>query len=114
MSLDLGPRRVNPTIIQRAIDDGVGNASLIKLNQIGTVTETLAAIALSHDNGYATMISHRSGETLTRSSPISPSPPPPDRSNPAPLPGANALRSTTDFSPSPTKSPAAYGFAPRS
>lgn len=53
----------NPAIIRQAIDAGVGNASLIKLNQIGTVTETLAAIALSHDNGYASMISHRSGET---------------------------------------------------
>lgn len=53
----------NPAIIRRAIDKGVGNASLIKLNQIGTVTETLAAIALSHGNGYAAMISHRSGET---------------------------------------------------
>jgi enolase len=53
----------NPAIITKAIADGVGNASLIKLNQIGTVTETLEAIALSHDNGYATMISHRSGET---------------------------------------------------
>jgi enolase len=53
----------NPAIIRRAIDEGVGNASLIKLNQIGTVTETLAAIALSHASGYAAMISHRSGET---------------------------------------------------
>ena len=53
----------NPAIITKAIADGVGNASLIKLNQIGTVTETLEAIQLSHDHGYATMISHRSGET---------------------------------------------------
>jgi enolase len=53
----------NPAIIAKAIADGVGNASLIKLNQIGTVTETLEAIKLSHDHGYATMISHRSGET---------------------------------------------------
>ena len=53
----------NPGIIRKAIESGVGNASLIKLNQIGTVTETLEAISLSLDNGYAAMISHRSGET---------------------------------------------------
>jgi enolase len=53
----------NPKIIQRAIDDGVANASLIKLNQIGTLTETLEAISLSKSKGYGTVISHRSGET---------------------------------------------------
>ncbi len=53
----------NPAIITEAFGAGVGNATLIKLNQIGTVTETLEAIALSHAHGYATMISHRSGET---------------------------------------------------
>ena len=53
----------NPTIIAKAIADGIGNAALIKLNQIGTFTETLEAIRLSHAGGYATMISHRSGET---------------------------------------------------
>jgi enolase len=53
----------NPAIIRTAIERRVGNASLIKLNQIGTVTETLEAIRVSHDAGYRTIISHRSGET---------------------------------------------------
>jgi enolase len=47
----------------RGIDQGVANAILIKLNQIGTLTETLQAIRLAHTNGYRTVISHRSGET---------------------------------------------------
>jgi enolase len=49
--------------LRRGIDAGVGNAILIKVNQIGTLTETLDAIALARDNGYAAVISHRSGET---------------------------------------------------
>jgi enolase len=53
----------NPAIIKRAIAEKVGNASLIKLNQIGTLTETLEAIKLSQDAGYGAVISHRSGET---------------------------------------------------
>jgi enolase len=53
----------NPTIIRRGIAERVANAVLIKLNQIGTVTETLDAIAISHQAGYRTVISHRSGET---------------------------------------------------
>jgi enolase len=53
----------NPAIIARAIDDGVGNAALIKLNQIGSVTETLEAMAVCHRAGYGQMVSHRSGET---------------------------------------------------
>lgn len=53
----------NPKIIQRGIDSGVGNSVLIKLNQIGTVTETLAAIQMSKAAGYTVVISHRSGET---------------------------------------------------
>ncbi|NJO42787.1 MAG: phosphopyruvate hydratase [Cyanobacteria bacterium CRU_2_1] len=53
----------NPTIIKQAIADGVGNCSLIKVNQIGSVTETLEAIKLSRDAGYTYMVSHRSGET---------------------------------------------------
>ena len=53
----------NPEILRRGIDEGVANAILIKLNQIGTVTETLDAIAMAQDAGYATIISHRSGET---------------------------------------------------
>jgi enolase len=53
----------NPGIFARGIEDGVANAILIKLNQIGTVTETLEAIAMAKAAGYMTVISHRSGET---------------------------------------------------
>jgi enolase len=53
----------NPAILQKGIADGVGNALLVKLNQIGTVTETLDAVALARAAGYGTIISHRSGET---------------------------------------------------
>jgi enolase len=53
----------NPAIITRAIARGIGNASLIKLNQIGTVTETLQAMAICRQAGYRQFVSHRSGET---------------------------------------------------
>jgi enolase len=53
----------NPTILRRGIDEGVGNALLVKLNQIGTVSETLDAIDMARRANYATVISHRSGET---------------------------------------------------
>jgi enolase len=53
----------NPEIVRRGIEDGVANAVLIKLNQIGTVTETLEAMRLCRDAGYRQMVSHRSGET---------------------------------------------------
>ncbi len=53
----------NPAIIEQAIKDGVGNSTLVKVNQIGSITETLAAIKMSHDAGYTCMVSHRSGET---------------------------------------------------
>jgi len=53
----------NPEIITRAIGRGIGNASLIKLNQIGTVTETLEAMAICRRAGYRQFVSHRSGET---------------------------------------------------
>jgi len=53
----------NVTRLQRGIDEGVGNAILIKVNQIGTVSETLDAIRLGADYGYSSIISHRSGET---------------------------------------------------
>jgi enolase len=49
--------------LRRGIDEGVGNAILIKVNQIGTLTETLDAIELARSSGYAAVISHRSGET---------------------------------------------------
>jgi enolase len=53
----------NPEILARGISEGIGNALLVKLNQIGTVTETLDAVALASRAGYASVISHRSGET---------------------------------------------------
>jgi enolase len=53
----------NPERLQLGIDRGVANSILIKVNQIGTLTETIAAVKLAHDNGYTTVISHRSGET---------------------------------------------------
>ncbi len=53
----------NPAILQAGIDKGVANAVLIKVNQIGTLTETLEAIELAKRAGYGTIISHRSGET---------------------------------------------------
>jgi len=53
----------NPEILKRGISDKVGNALLVKLNQIGTVTETLDAVAMARNAEYATIISHRSGET---------------------------------------------------
>jgi enolase len=53
----------NPEILKKGITDHVGNALLVKLNQIGTVTETLDAVRMAADAGYATIISHRSGET---------------------------------------------------
>jgi enolase len=53
----------NPEILRRGINDGVGNALLVKLNQIGTVTETLDAVKMASDAKYGTIISHRSGET---------------------------------------------------
>jgi len=53
----------NPAILKRGIDEGVANSILIKVNQIGTLSETVDAIQLAHNAGYAATISHRSGET---------------------------------------------------
>lgn len=53
----------NTEILARGIEAGVGNSILIKVNQIGTLTETLDAIEMAHKNGYTAVISHRSGET---------------------------------------------------
>ena len=53
----------NPDRLRRGIEEGVGNSILVKLNQIGTLTETLETIAIAKDAGYTTVISHRSGET---------------------------------------------------
>ncbi len=53
----------NPERLERGIELGVANSILIKVNQIGTLTETLRAIQIARDAGYTTVISHRSGET---------------------------------------------------
>jgi len=53
----------NPTIFKKGIEEGIANSILIKLNQIGTVTETLNTIEMAKQSGYTTVISHRSGET---------------------------------------------------
>lgn len=53
----------NPTRLERGINNGVANALLVKVNQIGTLTETLTAMKIAHRAGYKCMVSHRSGET---------------------------------------------------
>ena len=53
----------NTKLLQRGIEQGVGNAILVKVNQIGTLTETLEAIRMAQAAGYAAIVSHRSGET---------------------------------------------------
>jgi len=53
----------NTKILSRGISEGIANSILIKLNQIGTITETMQAINMAHRAGYTTVISHRSGET---------------------------------------------------
>jgi len=53
----------NPAILKEGIDKNIANALLVKVNQIGTLTETIAAVNMAHDAGYRCMMSHRSGET---------------------------------------------------
>ncbi len=53
----------NPERLRRGIDEGVGNSILVKVNQIGTLTETIEAVRLAQENGYTVVMSHRSGET---------------------------------------------------
>jgi len=53
----------NPKILAQGIAEGVGNALLVKVNQIGTLSETLEAMRLCREAGYTAMVSHRSGET---------------------------------------------------
>ena len=53
----------NPARLQEGIEKKAANALLVKVNQIGTLTETFDAVELAHRNGYRTMMSHRSGET---------------------------------------------------
>ena len=53
----------NPAILKKGIDQNIANSILIKVNQIGTLTETLAAVSMAHGAGYTAVMSHRSGET---------------------------------------------------
>src|SRR5206468_8178338 len=53
----------NPERLQQGIERGVANSILVKVNQIGTLTETIEAVQLAHANGYTAVMSHRSGET---------------------------------------------------
>ncbi len=53
----------NVTRLEKGINEGIGNALLVKVNQIGTVTETINAVSMAQQNGYNTIMSHRSGET---------------------------------------------------
>ena len=53
----------NPERLRQGIERGVGNSILVKVNQIGTLSETIAAVRLAQDNGYTAVMSHRSGET---------------------------------------------------
>ena len=61
----------NTEFLQRGIEEGMANSILVKVNQIGTVSETLDAIELARRNGYTSIISHRSARRKTPSSPIS-------------------------------------------
>ena len=53
----------NTKLLKKGIDSGIANSILIKVNQIGTLTETLEAIRMAHEAGYTAIVSHRSGET---------------------------------------------------
>ena len=53
----------NPAILDRGVEEGCGNAILVKVNQIGTLSETFEAVNLAHRSGYNAVMSHRSGET---------------------------------------------------
>jgi len=85
----------NTKILERGIREGVANSILIKINQIGTLTETFAAIEMAKRAGWTNVISHRSGEPKTARSPISPSAPMPARSRPVHSAAATASPSTT-------------------
>ena len=85
----------NPVRLKKGIDMGAGNSLLVKLNQIGTVSETLDAIELATKNGFTSMVSHRSGETPDTTISDPPSPRTPARSRPAPRHVASASPSTT-------------------
>ena len=86
----------NPSILRRGIAAGVANSILIKLNQIGTVTETFETIAIAREAGYAAVVSHGPARPRTRSSPTSWSRPASASSSRALLPVLSAWQSTTN------------------
>jgi len=85
----------NTAIFSKGIEQGIANSILIKLNQIGTLTETLEAIGMARDAGYSAVVSHRSGESEDTTIATSWSRPTPGRSRPARCPGRIASPSTT-------------------
>jgi enolase len=85
----------NPKILKEGIESGTANAILIKVNQIGTLTETLDAIAMAHRAGYAAPSRTAPAKPRTPPSPTSPWPPPPPRSRPARCAAPIASPSTT-------------------
>jgi hypothetical protein len=90
----------SPERLRLGIERGVANSILIKVNQIGTLTETIEAVRLSHESGYTAVMSHRSGETEDATIADLGWHSEPARSRPARLPGATASRSTTSSSAS--------------
>ena len=90
----------NPKRLAEGIKKGCANAILVKVNQIGTLSETLDAVDMAHRAGFKSIISHRSGETEIRPSPISRLPRMPVRSRRAPSRGPTASRNTTSLSAS--------------
>ena len=85
----------NPQRLQTGIDTGVANSILIKVNQIGSLTETLDTVELATRHGYTSVMSHRSARPRMPRSPTSPSPPTAVRSRPERPPAATASPSTT-------------------
>ena len=104
----------NPAIITSAIERGIANASLIKLNQIGTVTETLEAMRICRQAGYRQFVRIAQGRPRTRSSPTSPWAPAAGTSSPALPHAASGQPSTTGYSRSPRpRPPSATAWADR-
>jgi enolase len=85
----------NPKRLTMGIEKGLANSLLVKVNQIGTLTETLEAVSIAQRAGYTAVMSHRSGETEDRPSPTWPSPPTAVRSRPARWPVRTGWPSTT-------------------
>ena len=100
----------NPAIITRAIERHIGNSSLIKLNQIGTVTETLQAMAICRQAGTGSSSRTAPGKPRTTSSPTWPSAPAAATSRPAHRPAASAWPSTTGSWRSPPRAHLRYGM----